>query len=135
MNPGAYFTENFTFFPANGTIAAALLDNRMHCVGTSTLSGPASQIWSKPVSAAGAMAVFVVNGALLPQRVSFSLAEANITAPTAAVRDLWSRTDLPVSSGSVAVEPEPHGSAMLLLTPIRDSARRHEDLAAVNSNR
>lgn len=115
MTPGSYFVENFTVNSANGSIVAAALNGRVHCVATSLFSGPPSQIWSKPV--AGGMAVFVVNGALLEQQVTFDLAEVNITTPTASVRDLWAHADLPPSSGSITVSLEPHGSAFLLLRP------------------
>jgi len=122
MNPASYFTENFTL-GAGGTIVAASLNGRVHCVGTSVLTGPQSQLWTKPVSADGAMAVLVINGALLPQTVTFSLAEVNITTATAAVRDLFAHEDLPASTGSVTVTVAPHDGAMLLLKPQGAAAR------------
>ena len=86
------------------------------CAGSSDLSGPASQVWRKPLQG-GAVAVLVVNGALLEQTVNVSLVELNISTATASARDLWARADLPAVSGSFAVTVAPHDSAMLLLKP------------------
>jgi hypothetical protein len=87
------------------------------CAGSSDVSGPASQVWRKPLQN-GAVAVLVVNGALIEQTVSVSLADLNVTSATASARDLWARADLPVVTGAFSVVVAAHDSAMLLLTPL-----------------
>ena len=87
------------------------------CAGSSDVSGPASQVWRKPLQN-GAVAVLVVNGALIEQTVSVSLADLNVTSATASARDLWARADLPVVTGAFSVVVAAHDSAMLLLKPL-----------------
>ena len=87
------------------------------CAGSSDVSGPASQVWRKPLQD-GAVAALVVNGALIEQTVSVSLSDLNITTATASARDLWARADLPVVAGAFTVTVAAHDSAMLLLKPL-----------------
>lgn len=105
-------TQVFSFGPDNTLVNAA----SDLCTGSSDVSGPASQIWVKPLSSDGSKAVFVINGALLPQHVDIDLASVNVTGP-ASVRDLWMHTDLGVVQSTISVSIGPHDSAMLLLTP------------------
>jgi hypothetical protein len=98
---------------------ALLLPAANICAGSSDRSGPASQVWQKPLSG-GSVAVLVVNGALLSQDVSVALvADLNISSAVT-LRDLWAHADLPgvAAGGSFSATVAPHDSAMLVLTPL-----------------
>ena len=87
------------------------------CAGSSDRSGPASQVWRKPVAADGSTAVLVINGALFAQTVNVSLADLGMNSSTASARDLFAHADLPNVAGAFSVVVAPHDSAMLMLKP------------------
>jgi hypothetical protein len=105
-------SQVFALSAADGTLknVAANL-----CLGSSDRSGPASQIWSKPV-AGGGLAVMATNGALYNQTITVLLSDLGLTGPQK-VRDLWAKTDLAgIVTQSLALSVAPHDSAMLLFT-------------------
>ena len=106
--------QQFTLRASDG---ALVLPAGNVCAGSSDRSGPASQVWRKPL-ADGAMAVLVINAALLPQTINVSLADLNMTAATASARDIFAHADLPNVEGEFAVSVAPHDSAMLVLQPL-----------------
>lgn len=113
---GCDATQNQQLWTLRAADGALQLPAAGVCAGSSDVSGPASQVWRKPL-AGGKVAVLVVNGALLPQTVSVSLSELNMTATTASARDAFAKADLPPVSGSFSVTIAPHDSAMVVLTP------------------
>lgn len=108
-------TSQFFSFGPDGTLVNAA---QGLCAGSSDVSGPPSQVWAKPIaSPPGAVAVLVVNGALLNQSVTVPLALVNVTDGAAAARDVWEHMDLGIVSGNFTVSLGPHDSALLLLSP------------------
>ena len=110
-------TDNQQQFTLRASDGALVLPAGNVCAGSSDRSGPASQVWRKPLSN-GAMAVLVINAALMTQTINVSLADLNISAASASARDIFAHADLPDVDGEFSVSVAPHDSAMLLLKPL-----------------
>jgi alpha-galactosidase len=92
-----------------------------YCLGVSRFSGPQSQVWAKPLDAAGKMAVLAINGAELPHQAVVHFSQLSNSSATFTVYDVWARKDLGVMSGSVAQHVAAHGSMFLIVTPVADA--------------
>ena len=87
-------------------------------VGEQEHADTISQVWAKPL-ADGSVAVGLYNLGDKPRTVSVGFETLGIHADRSClVRDLWAREDVGAAAGSVAVEVEPHGSALLRLSPL-----------------
>jgi hypothetical protein len=107
-------SQVFVLSAADGTLKNLVANL---CLGSSDRSGPASQLWSKPV-AGGGLAVMGTNGALYNQTITVLLSDVGLTGPQK-VRDLWAKSDLPGSvTQSLALSVAPHDSAMFLFTAV-----------------
>jgi hypothetical protein len=108
-------TQLFALGAADGTLRAPTADL---CLGSSDRSGPASLLLKKPLTPDGrTLAALALNGALLPQTVTITLAELGLTGAYEA-RDLFAHAELgPVPAGGISVALAGHDSAMLLLRP------------------
>jgi len=104
----------FAFNSKDGTLR---VPSKKLCIGSSDVSGPASQVWRKPLSD-GKTAVLVINGALLAQKtVQVTLEELGLHG-AAHVRDIWAKKDIGVVDTALTIELAPHDSAMFLLSPV-----------------
>lgn len=78
---------------------------------------PGTRIWSareKGAKTSYYLALF--NTQDTPQEIVFDLSRLNLGGKTVALRDLWTRRDLPQARGEIRQTLAPHGSAMLRLT-------------------
>lgn len=86
-------------------------DNRPH------RADPGTRIWSareKGAKPSHYLALF--NTQDTPLEIVFDLSRLNLGDQTVALRDLWTRRDLPAARGEIRQTLPPHGSAMLRLT-------------------
>jgi alpha-galactosidase len=78
------------------------------------------EIWTRPLSA-GRTAVALFNRSDATASVDATFAELALQGPASA-REVWSGRDLGVLEEKIAAEVEPHGVALLVLTPAKASA-------------
>jgi hypothetical protein len=91
------------------------------CINISPTAGggDALQLWAKK-QPGGAMAVFLLNNHqnFTYTDVTIELKDVGLDATQAVtVRDIWSKTDKPDATGSIALTVPPRDSAFVLLTP------------------
>ena len=84
-------------------------------IGAQTHSNQPSEVWAKPLHD-GAVAVGLYNFGEAARKVSVGFETLGMEGECT-VRDLWAHADLGPVTGSVAVEVEPHGAALLKLSP------------------
>lgn len=84
-------------------------------VGAQTHAEQPSEVWAKPL-ADGSVAVGLCNFGEEARKVSVGFETLGL-AGHCTVRDLWAHTDLGTERGSVAVDVESHGAALLKLVP------------------
>jgi alpha-galactosidase len=76
--------------------------------------GTGLQVWSKPLTGTNARAVALFNRTAAPASITVQWSALGLPAGSAAVRDLWSHTDLGTFAGSYTAQAVPgHGVVML----------------------
>jgi len=80
---------------------------------TVVLRDGARQVLSRPLAAEGTRAVLLLNRGSTATTVTANWSDIGIPAGSAAVRDLYSRTDLGAFTNSYSVSLPPHGSALV----------------------
>jgi alpha-galactosidase len=76
--------------------------------------GTGLQVWSKPLTGTNARAVALFNRTTAPASITVQWSALGLPAGAAAVRDLWSHTDLGTFTGSYTAQAVPgHGVVML----------------------
>ena len=122
-------TQAWIFHQGNGS----LVNGEFGCVGVSGNSGPASTIWTKPLTK-NRTALLVINAADASQRLSLDLGAllgipalremGDPLADTFVVRDVWKEKELGSLATVDAVLP-PHDCLMLVLSPTRSSSQHY----------
>ena len=112
------------------TMTAAILTNReviavdqdaLGIEGRRAVKSADTEIWVKPLLG-GSQAVVLLNRSAEPRTIRLDWSALHLPAyVTIDVRNLWSGTDGPHATGSLAADVAPHAVVMLKVTPARSS--------------